>query len=158
VAAMVPDTALTEAALFAQPFMRTLVGLIRAEDSYGHWDRKSDADLVRPFVLTNEGREAVLIGGEPDPETLHRVEQFYRAIGLLIEQRSRLMTSTLMSVGREGAVRLILTVGRLVAHDAKLTDVHRFGFDDLQGLAQEGEAAIAASLVVIDQYQEAARD
>ena len=142
----------------AQPFFKTLVGLIRAEDSYGAWDRKSDADLVAPFVLTEQARSQIPVSGDPEPETLHRVELFYRAVSLLIEQRSRIMASSLMTMGPEGSGRLILTVGRLVAHEAALREVHRFGFNDLNDLATRGEGAVASALAAIDLYPEAARD
>lgn len=142
----------------APPFLKTLVGLIRAEDSYGTWDRKSDADLVAPFVLTDQARGEIPVAGDPEPETVHRVELFYRAVSLLIEQRSRLMASSLMTMGREGSGRLILTVGRLVAHDAALGQVHRFGFADLNDLAAHGEGAVDSALASIALYPEAARD
>jgi probable nitrogen fixation protein len=147
-----------EASPLAQPFFKTLVGLIRAEDSYGAWDRKSDADLVAPFVVTVQARSEIPVAGDPEPETLHRVELFYRAVSLLIEQRSRIMASSLMTMGPEGSGRLILTVGRLVAHEAALREVHRFGFNDLNDLATRGEGAVASALAAIDLYPEAARD
>lgn len=148
----------TDASHPAQPFLKTLVGLMRAEDSYGAWDRKSDADLMAPFVVTERERTAIPVAGDPDPETLHRVEQFYRAVGLLVEQRSRMMASSLMTTGAEGSGRLILTVGKLITHDAVLREVHRFGFDDLEDLAKRGEHAVESALATIDLFPEAARD
>ncbi len=142
----------------ARPFLKTLVGLIRAEDSYGAWDRKSDADLVAPFVVSEASRREIPIAGDPDPETFHRVEQFYRAVSLLVEQRARMMASTLMTMGREGSGRLILTVGKLITHDATLRELHRFGFDDLDDLARRGQDAVDAALATIELHPEAARD
>ncbi len=149
---------LREDAPLAKPFLKTLVGLIRAEDSYGAWDRKSDADLVAPFVVTDRVRADIRVGGDPEPETVHRAEHFYRAIGLLVEQRSKMMTSSLMTIGREGLGRTILTVGKLIVHDAELREIHRFGFASMDELANRGEDAVTSALMTIEAYPEAARD
>ena len=39
-------------AVLDQEFLKTLVSLIRAEDTYGAWEGKSDDILLRPFILT----------------------------------------------------------------------------------------------------------
>ena len=46
---------------------KTLVSLIRAEDTYGAWEGKSDDILLRPFILTKEERRLIPIIGDPDP-------------------------------------------------------------------------------------------
>ena len=48
-------------ALETDPFLKTLIGLIRAEDSYGAWDKKTDVQLLAPFVVTKEERRAIPI-------------------------------------------------------------------------------------------------
>jgi probable nitrogen fixation protein len=139
-------------------FLRTLIGLIRAEDSYGAWDKKSDSDLLKPFVLSARTRSETPIVGDPEPETVHRVELFYRAVALIVEQRSRLMASSLMSMGAGGSGRFILTVGKVIAHDVPLHEVHRFGFEALEEIGRQGEEAVTAALATIDRYPDAARD
>ncbi|MGK3995696.1 NifX-associated nitrogen fixation protein [Sorangium sp. So ce1024] len=146
-----------EAAVRESPFLKTLVGLIRAEDSYGAWDRKRDADLLAEFVVTKEARRGIPIVGDPGPDVLHRVEQFYRAVGLRIEQQTGLMASPMMTMSHEGFGRVILTTGRLVAFAKSLRDVHRFGFDSLEVLSREGEKAVARAVEAISTYPEVAR-
>jgi probable nitrogen fixation protein len=153
-----PTTPSTPGPSLEGTFLRTLVGLIRAEDSYGAWDRKSDADLLRPFVLTAQARAETPVVGDPEPETVHRVEQFYRAVALIVEQRSRMMASSLMTMGGAGSGRFILTVGRVVAHDVTLREVHRFGFGALEDIARLGEAAVESALATLERFPEAARD
>ena len=75
-------------AALATPFLQTLVRLLRAQDSFGAWDKKSDAVLLSDYVITKEQRRAIPIMGDPDPDTLWRVEQFYAAVGLAIEQET----------------------------------------------------------------------
>lgn len=139
------------------PFLKVLIGLIRAEDSYGAWERKSDLQLLDDFVVTKEQRRALPIVGDPDPDVMHRVEQFYRAVGLRIEQRTGLMASPTVKLHHEGFGRLFITVGKLVALAKTLRDVHRFGFDSLSVLAAEGEKAVEKAMASIDEFPEVAK-
>jgi probable nitrogen fixation protein len=141
----------------ASPFLKALVRLIRAEDSYGSWDKKSDVDLLGPFLLTKEGRRAIPIIGDPDPDTLHRVDQFYQAVGLTIEEKTGLMASPMMKMSHEGFGRVVLTAGKLVVYAKSLRDVHRFGFDGTGALAREGEKAVDQAVTTINAYPEVAR-
>ena len=140
------------AAVAELPFLKVLIGLIRAEDSYGAWERKTDLDLLKEFVVTKEERRALPIIGDPDPEVTHRVEQFYRAVGQRIEQRTGLMASPTLNLSHEGFGRLFITVGKLVALSKTLRDVHRFGFDSLQALADEGEKNVDKAMANIQEF------
>lgn len=139
------------------PFVKALVGLIRAEDSFGTWDRKSDIDLLSEFVLTKEARRAIPIVDDPSPEVLHRVEQFYRAVCHRIEQRTGLMASPMMKMSHEGFGRVLITVGKLVAFAKTVRDAHRFGFDSLDALSLQGEKAVDQAATAIESYPEVAR-
>jgi probable nitrogen fixation protein len=146
-----------EALVRNHPFLKTLVSLIRATDSYGTWDKKLDSELLRDFVVDKAARRALPVIGDPDPEVLARVEQFYRAVGLRIEQRTGLMSSPMMSMSHEGFGRLILTAGKLVAYAKTLRDVHRFGFDSLEALGAQGEKVVDAAVADIQRFDAVAR-
>jgi probable nitrogen fixation protein len=153
-----PEQISTEPAVSAnQAFVKTIIGIIRAEDSYGAWDRKTDAQLLSDFIVTKEQRRAIPIIGDPDPDALHRVEQYYRAVGLRIEQRTGLMASPMMKMSHEGFGRVILTTGKLVAFAKTLRDVHRFGFESLEALDREGEKTVDQAVKSIEEYPEVAR-
>ncbi|MBF0563097.1 MAG: NifX-associated nitrogen fixation protein [Alphaproteobacteria bacterium] len=135
---------------FTSPFLKALVRQMRAEDTHGSWDAKSDAEILKAYLLTREQRREIPILGDPDPDVLWRLELFYRAVGLAIEQETGTIASPMMKMSHEGWGRIILTAGRLVVLSKHLRDVHRFGFETLgkmagQGdrLVQEGVAAIA---------------
>ena len=149
-----PDGAPTA---LASPFVTTLVRLVRAEDSYGAWDKKPDADLLREFIVDKEARRTIPIVGDPGPDVLHRVEQFYQAVALRIEQRTGLMASPMMKMSHEGFGRVILTTGKLVAYAKSLRDAHRFGFDSLEALARDGEKAVDAATQAIEAHSDVAR-
>jgi probable nitrogen fixation protein len=139
-------------------FLKALARLVRAADTYGVWDAKGDAELLAPFIVTKEARRSIPIIGDPDPETLQRVEQFYQAVGLTIEQRTGLMASPMTKLSHEGFGRVIVTVGKLVAFAKTLRDVHRFGFEDLAALDREGDKAVDQAIKAIEAYPEVARD
>ena len=141
----------------ATPFMKALVGRIRAEDMYGAWERKKDTALLDDYIVTKEERRAMPMISDPDPDTLARVETFYQAVGLAIEQETGLMASPMMKMSHEGFGRVILTTGRLVDLAKSLRDVHRFGFENLSALAREGEKAVRQAISQIEEFPEVAR-
>lgn len=140
----------------SEPFLRALVSIIRATDTYGAWEAKPDHALLEEFVITKEARKQLPIIGDPDPEVIERVEQFYRAIGLRIEQLSGRMASPMMSMTHEGFGRILITTGKLVSFAKTLRDVHRFGFDSLNALARDGEGKVEAAVSTIEQFSEVA--
>jgi probable nitrogen fixation protein len=138
-------------------FIKELIKQWRAQDMHGSWDSKSDLDLLEPYILTKEKRRAIPIMGDPDPETLWRVDLFYNAIGLAIERATGIMVAPMMKMHHEGFGRMILTAGRLIVANKYLRDIHRFGFDSLEKLAEEGGKIIAAGVEMIEKYPEVAR-
>jgi probable nitrogen fixation protein len=146
-----------ETDLQAIPFVKTLISIVRAEDSHGVWEKRSDASLLKDFIITKAERRSMPIIGDPDPEVLQRVEQFYRAVGLRIEQRTGCMSSPMMKMSHEGFGRMILTTGKLVAYAKSLRDVHRFGFESFEDLAAQGEKIVDQAVASIEQFPEVAK-
>jgi len=64
------------------PFVKSLLMLIRAQDRSGAWDSEADEALLAPFIVTKEQRREIPMIGDPDPDILWRVELFYGAVGL----------------------------------------------------------------------------
>jgi probable nitrogen fixation protein len=145
------------ALLKQQPFLKTLVKVFRAEDSHGVWESKSDAELLADYIVTKEARRALPIIGDPDPDVLDRVQQFYRTVGLRIEERTGCMSSPMMNMSHEGFGRLFLTTGKLVVYAKTLRDIHRFGFESFAKLGIEGEKIVDLAVSTIEQYPEVAR-
>ncbi|MEA4838121.1 MAG: NifX-associated nitrogen fixation protein [Rhodospirillaceae bacterium] len=122
----------------AHPFVKCLAGLVRAEDRFGIWDKKPDAEMLADFIISKEKRKTIPILGDPDPDVLSRLEWFYAAVALQVEQRTGIMASPIMKMSHEGFGRMLVTAGRLVILNRYLRDVHRFGFPDFAKLAEEG--------------------
>jgi probable nitrogen fixation protein len=144
-------------ALADSVFLKELIKQWRAQDTHGAWDKKSDLELIGPYIITKEQRREIPIMGDPDPETLWRLELFYNAVGLSVERATGIMVSPMMKMHHEGFGRLVLTAGRLVVINKHLRDVHRFGFDSLEKLVAEGEKLVAGAIGMIEKFPEAAK-
>ncbi|MFI4940108.1 MAG: NifX-associated nitrogen fixation protein [Burkholderiales bacterium] len=154
------DTATLEAATTLQTspidtaFVKELIKQWRAQDTHGSWSGKSDETLLAPYVITREQRREMPIIGDPDPETLWRLELFYNAVGLAIERQTGSIATPMMKMSHEGFGRMVLMAGRLVVINKHLRDVHRFGFESMEKLAAEGEKLVASGVEMIRQFPE----
>lgn len=137
-------------------FRECLIKLIRAHDTYGAWEAKSDEEILQGFVLTREQRRLIPVIGNPDPKVVWRLEIFYTAVSYAITRRSGRDATPLVRLSEEGFGRVMITVGRLVVLSRALRDVHRFGFESLESLAAAGEALIAEGIGVVERFPAAA--
>jgi probable nitrogen fixation protein len=142
----------TEEELMATPFVRELVKVLRAQDTHGTWDGKTDRMLLDPFIVTPEQRREMPIIGDPDPEILWRVELFYNAIGVAIERETGNMVTPMMKMSHEGFGRIVLIAGRLIVVNKQLRDVHRFGYASLAKLAEAGGKFVSEGAQMIRDY------
>lgn len=137
-------------------FLQELVKQWRAQDINGVWEGKSDETLLAPYIITKEQRREMPIMGDPDPETLWRLELFYNAIGLSIERLTGVMVSPMMKMSHEGFGRQVLIAGRLIVVNKQLRDVHRFGFNSMEILAEEGQKFVNAGVEMIKKFPDVA--
>ena len=136
-------------AALRHPIVRQMVVQLRAMDSYGTYDTWSDARVLDPLVLTRERRKAIPVVGDPDETTVARVKAFYNALAQLIERDCGLLAVPVINLTHEGFGRALILVGKLVALDKTLRDVHRFGFDSLEALVGEAEKQLARAAGLI---------
>ncbi len=146
----------SDEALLQDPFIRELVKQLRAQDTHGTWEGKSDAKLLEPFIVTAEQRRAMPIMGDPDPDTLWRLDLFHNAVGLAIERATGCMVAPMTKMSHEGFGRTVLTTGRLIVVNRYLRDVHRFGFASLAKLAEAGNKLVNEGVQMIETYKEVA--
>lgn len=148
---------MTEAELMLTPFVNQLVKQMRAQDTHGTWEGKSDLQLLKPYIHTPDERRAIPIIGDPDPDTLWHLEIFYNAIAVAIERETGQMVSPMMKMSHEGFGRMVLIAGRLVVVNKQLRDVHRFGFASLAKLADAGGKFFDEAVAMIRAYPEVAQ-
>lgn len=139
------------------PFVKELIKVWRAQDTHGSWDGKTDVELLEPYIIDKEKRRALPIIGDPDPETIWRLELFFDAVALSIERATGVMVSPMLKMHHEGFGRMVLIGGRLIVVNKQLRDVHRFGFDNLGKLAEEGDKYVKAGVEMIEKFPEVAR-
>ncbi len=145
-----------EEGLLSSDFIKEMVRQTRALDSFGTYDGWPVERILAPYVLTKEQRREIPVIGDPDEITLSRVKAFYNAIAALIEAECKLMAVPMVNITHEGFGRAIITVGKLVVMDRTLRDVHRFGFDSLSKMKDEGDKLLAVALEIIGKYPDVA--
>ena len=143
-------------AVLQSPFIRELVKQWRAQDTHGAWEGRTDRDLLDPYVVDKARRKEIPIIGDPDPETLWRLELFYNAVGLCVERRTGVMAQPMIKMHHEGFGRLVLLAGRIVVVNKHLRDVHRYGYPTLAALAAEGDKIVADAVAMIERYPDLA--
>jgi len=149
--------AANDSAMLQDRFVRELIKQLRAQDTHGSWEGKSDAQLLAPFILTAEQRRALPLMGDPDPDTLWRLDLFHNAIGLAIERETGCMVAPMTKISHEGFGRAVLSAGRLIVVNRYLRDVHRFGFASLAKLAEAGDKLVKEGVEMIRAHPEVAR-
>ncbi|MGE0081173.1 MAG: DUF269 domain-containing protein, partial [Thiohalomonadaceae bacterium] len=73
------DTALAitpDDPVLASDFARELVKQMRAVDSYGMYEQYTSAQVLDPFVLTEERRRSIPVVADPDEIVLSRVNAY----------------------------------------------------------------------------------
>jgi len=151
-----PAIASDDAAL-ATPFLQALVRLVRAQDMFGAFASRPDAAMLARFIMTKEERKAAAGTCKADPDVLSRLDFFYGAIGLVVEEQTGIIASPMMKIHHEGFGRVVLTAGKLVVLSKHLRDAQRFGFETLADMATEGMKQIATAVATINEYPEVAR-
>jgi len=136
--------------------VKNVISLVRAEDTFGAWENKSDLDLLEPFIMTPEKRKAIPIMGDPDPDTIWRFELFHKALGLSIEREAGVMATPMLKMSHEGFGRLVLIAGDLVVYSKHVRDLHRWGFKSVAKMAEEGDKILTKAKEKVEKYPDLA--
>jgi probable nitrogen fixation protein len=142
--------------IYETDFIKEMMRQMRALDSYGTYDGQPATAMLDPLILTKERKAAIPIVGDPDEETIARVKAFYNAIATLVEKECGLMAVPFINLSHEGFGRVLIIVGKLVALDKTLRDVHRFGFESLSKMKTEGDKLLSVAIERVGTYSEVA--
>jgi len=142
--------------LFETDFMKEMVRQMRALDTYGVLDGKPVEALLDGFILTKERKAAIPIIGDPDELTVARIKAFYNAIAILVEKECGKMAVSLVHLSHEGFGRVVITVGKLVAIDRVLRDVHRFGFESFSKMKTEADKQLSLAIELVGRHSDVA--
>jgi probable nitrogen fixation protein len=142
--------------LVGTDFTKEIVKQIRAVDTYGQMDRVPPEEIIAPFIVTKEQKREIPIVGDPDELVMGRVKAYYNALATLLEKATGLMPIPMINLHHEGFGRVMITVGKLVAYERTLRDVHRFGFLTLQTMQEEAGKVLQGMLELVEKYREVA--
>lgn len=137
-------------------FIKEMVKQMRALDSYGSYDGWTPERILEPYIVTKEMRRQIPVIGDPDEQTLSRVKAFYNGIAVLIEKECGHMAVPMINITHEGFGRVAITVGKLVALDRTLRDVHRFSFENLSKMKDEADKHLSVALEIVGKYPDVA--
>lgn len=138
------------------PFIKSLLMFIRAHDQSGAWDSEPDELVLEPYILSKEQRREIPLFGDPDPDILWRVEQFFNAVAMAIETKAGYAVAPIMKIHHEGWGRVILTAGKLVVVNAYLRELHRYGFDSIEEMVAKAQTYIDEGTATIARFPEVA--
>ncbi|MBH8562704.1 NifX-associated nitrogen fixation protein [Nostoc sp. CENA67] len=136
------------------PFLKSLVFQIRGQDNYGVYRNWSDELILKPFVVTKQKKREISVEGEVDPVTQARIMAFFRAIAAGIEKETGLISQVVIDLSHEGFGWALVFSGRLLLAVKTLRDAHRFGFDSLEKLAEEGDKFVQKGIDLAKRFPE----
>ncbi len=148
----VNGTATSEA--LSSPFIKALVQQIRGFDTYGTYKKWSDDLLLKPYIVSKQKKREISVEDDVDPMTISRINAFYRAIAIRIEQETGLLSQVVADLNHEGFGWVLVFSGRLLLVKKTLRDVHRFGFNSLDKLAEEGENLVQKGIELAQRFPE----
>ncbi|ABK43703.1 protein of unknown function DUF269 [Magnetococcus marinus MC-1] len=147
---------MSEEELYQSDFFLEMVKQMRALDTYGVQDKQTPQKLMAPFIISKEARKLIPVIGDPDPSTISRVAAFYNAIAMLIEKECGLMARPSINITHEGFGTVHIIVGKLVALERVVRDIHRFGFETPSKMKDEGDKLLSVALALIGKHPEVA--
>lgn len=121
------------------PFLKAIIQQIRGQDVYGVYRSWSDELILKPYVVSKKKKREISVEGEVDPVTVGRIIAFYRAVAACIEQETGLLSQVVLDLNHEGFGWALVFSGRLLLSVKTIRDAHRFGFESLENVAEEGE-------------------
>ncbi len=139
-----------------RPFCTALLALIRAQDRSGAMESDTDEELLAPFIVTKVQKRDIPMFGDPDPDILMRVEQIYMAVCWLIEQQTGIAAAPIMNIHHEGWGRIVILTGRLVAVNAHVRELHRFGYENLVQMETKALKLVEEGINAIRQFPDVA--
>ncbi|WP_016951617.1 NifX-associated nitrogen fixation protein [Anabaena sp. PCC 7108] len=136
------------------PFLKALVQQIRAQDTYGTYRNWADELILKPFVVTKQKKREISIEGEVDLATISRINAFFRAVASSIEKETGLISHVVVDLGHEGFGWALVFSGRLLLTVKTLRDAHRYGFDSLEKLEEEGASFVNKGIDLAKRFPE----
>ncbi len=140
--------------VLSSPFIKTLVQQIRGLDTYRVYRNWTDELILKPFIISKQKKREISVEGEVDPVTQARIMAFFRAVAARTEEETGLLSQVVIDLNHEGFGWVLVFSGRLLLVVKTLRDAHRFGFDSLEKLADEGEKLVQKGIDLAKRFPE----
>lgn len=135
-------------------FIKHLIGQVRALDSYGMWEKKSDEELlIEKYVKTKEDLKAMPIIADIDEQTIKDIRMIFQALALAFEVKTGVMCNVIMEMSHEGFGRAAVMAEKIVIVDKYFKDAHRYGFATLEKLTEEGDKLLEKAVATYEKFK-----
>jgi probable nitrogen fixation protein len=138
-------------------FLKAIAQQTRGQDTYGVYRSWSDELLLKPYVVSKQKKREIPIDGDVEPMTLSRIMAFYRAVAACVEKETGLLSQVVVNINHEGFGWILVFAGHLLLVRKSMRDAHRFGFDSLEKVAQEGDNFVTKAVELAKRFPEVGR-
>ncbi len=138
-------------------FLKAIAQQIRGQDVYGVYRNWSNELLLKPYVVNKQKKREIPIDGDVDPMTISRIMAFYRAAAACIEKETGLLSQVVVDLNHEGFGWTLVFAGNLLLVRKTIRDAHRFGYDSLEKVAEDGEKIITKAVDLATRFPEVGR-
>ncbi len=136
------------------PFLKAIIQQIRGQDVYGVYRNWSEELILKPYIVSKKKKREISVEGEVDPVTVGRIMAFYRAVAACIEQETNLLSQVVVDLNHEGFGWILVFSGRLLLAKKAIRDAHRFGFESLEKVTEEGEKLVQKGIDLAKRFPE----
>ncbi len=131
----------------AKSFREVIIAKLRSFDAHGTWKNIADEKLLaRYFVVTKEDKKKIDAFGPMSPETVAKIRLFYEAVAQTVEENCGRIVVTALDINSEGFGRALLIDEDFILLQKVHRNAHKFGFENLEEMADEGEKLTAKAL------------
>lgn len=135
-------------------FLKELVKQIRAIDTYGVWDKSSDAELLsRKYIKTKEQLKELPIIADISKESIADIRMILQALALAFEVKTGVMANVCLEMSHEGFGRGVVIAEKVVLVDKYFKDAHRFSFLTIEKLIEDGDKLLAKAVETYDKFK-----
>lgn len=121
-------------------YIAHLAAQVRALDTFGNWDNKSDEDLIRmKYVKSKEDLKNLPIIADIDETQIKDLKMLFQALAVMFEKKTGVMAGIIMEMSHEGFGRAVVVADKVLLCDKTFRDAHRFGYPNLDKLAGDWE-------------------
>lgn len=138
-------------------FLKVIVQQIRSQDIYNTYRNWSDGLILKPYIVSKKKKREISVEGEVDPLTIGRIITFYRAVAACIENETGLLAQVIVDLNHEGFGWVLVFSGHLLLVVKSLRDAHRFGFESLEKITEEGENLVQKGIDLARLFPEVGR-